>query len=69
ARWTQKNGDDYYGYKNHIKIDGKSKLIDTYMVSDASVHDSKVLDMLLRKRMKINHFMPTVHMPEPNRNR
>src|SRR5659263_667746 len=41
------NGDDYYGYKNHIKIDGKSKLIDTYMVSDASVHDSKVLDMLL----------------------
>lgn len=47
ARWTQKNGDDYYGYKNHIKIDGKSKLIDTYMVSDASVHDSQVLDMLL----------------------
>ena len=47
ARWTKKNGDDYYGYKNHIKIDGKSKLIDTYMVSDASVHDSKVLDMLL----------------------
>jgi len=47
ARWTQKNGDDHYGYKNHIKIDGKSKLIDTYMVSDASVHDSKVLDMLL----------------------
>ena len=47
ARWTQKNGDDYYGYKNHIKIDGKSKLIDTYIVYDASIHDSKVLDMLL----------------------
>ena len=38
ARWSQKNGDDYYGYKNHIKIDGKSKLIDTYMVLDALVH-------------------------------
>ena len=47
ARWTQKNGENFYGYKNHIKIDGKSKLIDGYMVSDASVHDSKVLDMLL----------------------
>jgi len=47
ARWTKKNGENYYGYKNHIKIDGKSKFIDTYMVSDASVHDSKVLDMLL----------------------
>lgn len=47
ARWTQKNGENYYGYKNHIKIDSKGKLIDTYMVSDASVHDSQVLDMLL----------------------
>jgi len=47
ARWTKKNGENYYGYKNHIKIDGKSKLIDVYMVSDASVHDSQVLEMLI----------------------
>ena len=47
ARWTQKNGENYYGYKNHIKIDGKSKLIDVYMVSDASIHDSRVLDILI----------------------
>ena len=47
ARWTQKNGENYYGYKNNIKIDSKGKLIDTYMICDASVHDSKVLDMLL----------------------
>lgn len=46
ARWTQKNGADYYWYKNHITINGKIKLIDTYMISDASVHDLKVLDML-----------------------
>jgi IS5 family transposase len=47
ARWTKKNGENYYGYKNHIKIDGKSKLIDVYMVSDACVHDSQVLEMLI----------------------
>jgi IS5 family transposase len=47
ARWTKKNGENYFGYKNHLKIDGRGKFIDTYMVSDASVHDSQVLDMLL----------------------
>src|SRR3972149_6617387 len=38
ARWTKKNGKSYYGYKDHIKVDEKSKLIDTYTVTDASVH-------------------------------
>ena len=45
--WAKKNDETFYGYKNHVKIDDKSKLIDTYMVSDASVHDSKVLDLLI----------------------
>lgn len=40
ARWTKKNNEDYFGYKNHIKIDGKKKFIDTYCVTEASVHDS-----------------------------
>lgn len=48
ARWTKKNFQNYYGYKNHAKIDSKSKLIDTYTVTDASVHDSQALDDLLQ---------------------
>ena len=47
AMWAKKNDETFYGYKNHVKTDDKSKLIDTYMVSDASVHDSKVLDLLI----------------------
>ena len=47
ARWTQKNKENVYGYKNHAKVDTKSKLIDTYEVTDASVHDSQTLDDLL----------------------
>lgn len=47
ARWTKKKGRSYYGYKNHIKADEKSKLIDRYIVSDASVHDSQSVDCLL----------------------
>jgi len=47
ARWTKKNGETFYGYKNHAKVDTKSKFIDNYEVTDASVHDSQPLDKLL----------------------
>jgi len=41
ARWTKKNNISYFGYKNHVKVDEKSKLITSYKVTDASVHDSQ----------------------------
>jgi len=47
ARWTQKNNVNYFGYKNHLKIDSKSKIITKFKVTDASVHDSQVIDNLL----------------------
>jgi IS5 family transposase len=52
ARWTKKNGEKYYGYKNHAKVDSKSKFINTFVVTDASVHDSQALDELLEKSDK-----------------
>jgi transposase, IS5 family len=52
ARWTKKNGETFYGYKNHAKVDTKSKFIDTYTVTDASVHDSQALDDLLSEEDK-----------------
>jgi len=47
ARWTKKHGRSYYGYKNHVNADCKYKLIRRYHVTDASVHDSQVIDDLL----------------------
>lgn len=47
ARWTQKNGKNYYGYKNHIAIDAKHKFIRRYQVSAANVHDSQCFEQLL----------------------
>jgi IS5 family transposase len=47
ARWTKKNGQSFYGYKDHAKIDNKSKLIDTYCVTSASVHDSQATETLI----------------------
>ncbi|MDR2970611.1 MAG: IS5 family transposase [Bacteroidales bacterium] len=47
ARWTEKGGEKFYGYKDHTKIDTKSKLIDTYEVTSAEVHDSQALEKLV----------------------
>jgi len=47
ARWTQKNGKSFFGYKNHIDVDAEHKLIRTFAVTPANVHDSQVLDDLI----------------------
>jgi len=52
ARWTKKNNIPYYGYKNHVKSDTKTKLIEKYKVTDASVHDSQPVEDLLTETDK-----------------
>ena len=47
ARWTKKHGKSHYGYKNHVNVDRRHKLIRRYKVTDASVHDSQALDDIL----------------------
>lgn len=47
ARWTKKNNEPHYGYKNHINADADTKLIQSYEVTDAAVHDSQVFEELL----------------------
>lgn len=49
ARWTKKGGQRHYGYKKHIKVDVKTKLIESYVTTSASVHDAKVVSALLEK--------------------
>ena len=47
ARWSARSHKHAYGYKNHISIDARHKLIRDYAVTDAAVHDSQVLGKLL----------------------
>jgi transposase, IS5 family len=47
ARWTKKNQEVHYGYKNHLKVDAKTKFIDTHATTPASVHDSQVFQGLV----------------------
>jgi len=47
AKWTRKGFKSFYGYKNHIEVDIDSKLIISYLVTPANVHDSRAfLDLL-----------------------
>ena len=47
ARWTKKHGKSHYGYKNHVSVDRRHKLVRRYRVTDAAVHDSRVVDDIL----------------------
>ncbi len=49
ARWTKKNGQNFFGYKNHVKVDSDSKLITEYQVTPANMHDSEAMGDLLNK--------------------
>jgi len=50
ARWTKKNNQTHYGWKNHVKADLKTKLILTASTTPANVHDSQVFEELLDEK-------------------
>lgn len=52
ARWTKKRDTFHYGYKNHIKVDKDSKMIVSFSVTDASVHDNNEIAGLIDIRDK-----------------
>jgi transposase, IS5 family len=47
ARWTKKNDESFYGYKNHVGVDKAHKLIRKWDITDAAVHDSQKIDDIL----------------------
>ena len=47
ARWAKKNNEVHYGYKNHVKVDKKNKIITKQSVTSAEVHDSQELKNLV----------------------
>ncbi len=59
ARWTKKNNESHYGYKNHINADADTKLIQDYAVTPANVHDSRVFEDLLDTETPASVTSPT----------
>jgi IS5 family transposase len=43
AQWAKKGKETYYGYKDHVVVDAKTKLIIANEVTSAHVHDSQKL--------------------------
>lgn len=54
ARWTEKNKQKHFGYKNHIAAERKRKFIINYEVTSAEIHDSQPFFEVLRKPRKDN---------------
>jgi len=65
ARWTKKNNEKHYGYKNHIKIENESKFIEDFTVTDASVHDSQELANLIDEEKDESMYADSAYSGEP----
>jgi len=50
-----KGGERHFGYKYHVNVDTKTKLITKYSVSGASPHDSTELENLIDETDKQLH--------------
>ena len=61
ARWTKKNFETFYGYKNHVKADAESVLITDYAVTNAAVHDAQVLPELIANCRGENLFADSAY--------
>jgi IS5 family transposase len=55
ARWTKKNDEKHYGYKDHVKVDRDSKIIVDFTVTDAAEHDSQEFVNLVDEKDKEIH--------------
>ncbi len=53
ARWTKKNDETHYGYKNHVKVDADSKIITDYATTSANIHDSNEFSEFLGEDDKV----------------
>lgn len=49
ARWGKKGNVSHYGYKGHPLVEAEHKFVRYTIVTDASVHDSKVVEMMLNE--------------------
>lgn len=47
ATFTKKGGKTFFGYKNHVNVDRRHRLVRTYDVTTASTHDSQVFEDIL----------------------
>lgn len=62
AKWTQKNGKQSFGYKNHIAPDVEHKLIRGFAVTPANVHDSNECESILSPNADPSVYADSAYM-------
>jgi IS5 family transposase len=65
ARWTIKGNERHYGYKDHVCVDAKSKLITNYQATPAQVNDSQVDGVLCSPDEWVYNDSAYVNQPLP----
>ena len=66
ARWTKKNDETHFGYKNHVSVDNEHKLIRAFEVTSAEVHDSQVFFELLTENSSTDVWADSAYRSEEN---
>ncbi|MBU2714382.1 IS5 family transposase [Zooshikella harenae] len=66
ARWTKKNEETHFGYKNHVTVDNAHKLIRDYKVTSAEVHDSQVFIEILAENTSADVWADSAYQSENN---
>lgn len=66
ARWTKKNQETHFGYKNHATVDNKNKLIRNYEVTSAEVHDSNEFIGILSENTSKDVWADSAYRSEEN---
>ena len=69
ARWTKKNEQRHFGYKNHIAVDVKHKFIRKWKVTAANAHDSQVFLELLAKNTSRDVYADSAYLSEKSQER
>lgn len=66
AQWAKKSHETHYGYKNHVSVDNKNKLIREYEVSSAEVHDSQIFLEILTDNTSKDVWADSAYKSEEN---
>ncbi|MBP9744324.1 MAG: IS5 family transposase [Saprospiraceae bacterium] len=53
ARWLKKDGQSYFGYKDHVVVDVESKLILDFEVTPANEHDSQLMPEFINRNPEV----------------
>ena len=61
ARWTKKNGESSFGYKNHVDVDVGDKFVRGYEVTPASVHDSNVYESIITPNADVDEYADSAY--------